>query len=128
MATIFTRIANGEIPSYKVAENDDFYAFPCPTTITVKEPDSVDKFFGKDVVYTHTLDTIEDGVVTYTFEELFDVDDTYSIKAITVGGDGTFENGVFTFEGTGTFTVTATDNFYCNHHRKRTCKRRQIYR
>lgn len=27
MATIFTKIANGEIPSYKVAENDDFYAF-----------------------------------------------------------------------------------------------------
>ena len=27
MATIFTRIANGEIPSYKVAENDDYYAF-----------------------------------------------------------------------------------------------------
>ncbi|MBQ9591423.1 MAG: HIT family protein [Paludibacteraceae bacterium] len=27
MATIFTKIANGEIPSYKVAENDDFFAF-----------------------------------------------------------------------------------------------------
>ena len=27
MATIFTRIAHGEIPSYKCAENDDFYAF-----------------------------------------------------------------------------------------------------
>lgn len=27
MSTIFTRIINGEIPSYKVAENDDFYAF-----------------------------------------------------------------------------------------------------
>ena len=27
MATLFTRIAQGEIPSYKVAENDDFYAF-----------------------------------------------------------------------------------------------------
>ncbi len=27
MATIFTRIANGEIPSYKVAESDDYYAF-----------------------------------------------------------------------------------------------------
>lgn len=25
--TIFTRIAKGEIPSYKVAENEDFYAF-----------------------------------------------------------------------------------------------------
>ncbi|MBQ5984376.1 MAG: HIT family protein [Bacteroidales bacterium] len=27
MATIFSRIASGEIPSYKVAENEDFYAF-----------------------------------------------------------------------------------------------------
>ena len=27
MATIFTRIINGEIPAYKVAENDDFLAF-----------------------------------------------------------------------------------------------------
>jgi histidine triad (HIT) family protein len=27
MATLFTRIANGEIPSYKVAESEDFYAF-----------------------------------------------------------------------------------------------------
>ncbi len=25
--TIFTKIAKGEIPSYKVAENEDFYAF-----------------------------------------------------------------------------------------------------
>ena len=27
MATIFTRIVAGEIPSYKVAESEDFYAF-----------------------------------------------------------------------------------------------------
>ncbi len=27
MSTIFTKIINGEIPSYKVAENDQFYAF-----------------------------------------------------------------------------------------------------
>lgn len=27
MATIFSRIAAGEIPSYKVAENEDFFAF-----------------------------------------------------------------------------------------------------
>lgn len=27
MATIFTRIAAGEIPSYKCAENEDYYAF-----------------------------------------------------------------------------------------------------
>ncbi|MEA3505118.1 MAG: HIT family protein [Bacteroidota bacterium] len=27
MSTIFTKIVNGEIPAYKVAENDDFLAF-----------------------------------------------------------------------------------------------------
>ena len=27
MATIFSRIANGEIPSYKIAEDDEFFAF-----------------------------------------------------------------------------------------------------
>ena len=27
MATLFTRIAQGEIPSWKVAESEDFYAF-----------------------------------------------------------------------------------------------------
>ena len=27
MASIFTRIVNGEIPSYKIAESSDFYAF-----------------------------------------------------------------------------------------------------
>ncbi|WP_304156324.1 HIT family protein, partial [Mesonia mobilis] len=27
MATIFTKIINGEIPSYKVAETEDFFAF-----------------------------------------------------------------------------------------------------
>jgi len=27
MATLFTKIAAGEIPSYKVAENEEFYAF-----------------------------------------------------------------------------------------------------
>ena len=27
MATIFTRIVNGEIPNYKIAEDENFYAF-----------------------------------------------------------------------------------------------------
>ncbi|MFD2563249.1 HIT family protein [Aquimarina rubra] len=27
MSTLFTKIINGEIPSYKVAENENFYAF-----------------------------------------------------------------------------------------------------
>ena len=27
MSSIFTKIINGEIPSYKIAEDDNFYAF-----------------------------------------------------------------------------------------------------
>ena len=27
MSTVFTKIINGQIPSYKVAENDDYFAF-----------------------------------------------------------------------------------------------------
>ncbi|NNJ38898.1 MAG: HIT family protein, partial [Flavobacteriaceae bacterium] len=27
MASIFTKIIQGDIPSYKIAENEDFYAF-----------------------------------------------------------------------------------------------------
>ena len=27
MSSIFTKIVNGQIPSYKIAENDDFFAF-----------------------------------------------------------------------------------------------------
>ncbi|MCQ2187040.1 MAG: HIT family protein [Bacteroidales bacterium] len=46
MATIFTRIAKGEIPSYKVAESDEFYAFldisPLATGHTLVIPKNVE--------------------------------------------------------------------------------------
>ena len=53
MATIFTRIVNGEIPSYKVAENDKFYAFldirPLKVGHTLVIPKAeVDYFFDLD--------------------------------------------------------------------------------
>jgi histidine triad (HIT) family protein len=50
MRSIFTRIINGEIPSYKIAENDRFYAFldvfplkPGHTLVVPKQ--ETDKFF-----------------------------------------------------------------------------------
>jgi histidine triad (HIT) family protein len=50
MSSIFTKIINGEIPSYKIAENDKFYAFldvfplqPGHTLVVPKQ--EVDKFF-----------------------------------------------------------------------------------
>lgn len=54
MATIFTRIAKGEIPSYKVAENDGYYAFldinPLAEGHTLVIPKNVedDYIFGLD--------------------------------------------------------------------------------
>jgi histidine triad (HIT) family protein len=53
MATIFTKIIKGEIPSYKIAENNDFYAFldinpnaKGHTLVVPKKP--VDKIFDLD--------------------------------------------------------------------------------
>ena len=43
MATIFSRIIAGEIPSYKVAENEDYYAFLDinPLVVPKKEVDYI---------------------------------------------------------------------------------------
>ena len=53
MASIFTRIINGEIPCYKIAENDDFFAFldinPLAEGHTLVVPKKeVDYFFDLD--------------------------------------------------------------------------------
>jgi len=53
MATIFTKIINGEIPSYKIAEDDNYYAFldiaPLTKGHTLVVPKKeVDYFFDLD--------------------------------------------------------------------------------
>jgi histidine triad (HIT) family protein len=50
MATLFSRIINGEIPSYKIAENEKFYAFLdisplCPGHTLVVPKTETDYFF-----------------------------------------------------------------------------------
>ncbi|MCQ2142848.1 MAG: HIT family protein [Bacteroidales bacterium] len=59
MATIFTRIAKGEIPSYKVAEDENYYAFldiaPMAEGHTLVIPKNVEDdyiFSLSDEVYT----------------------------------------------------------------------------
>ena len=48
--TIFTKIAKGEIPSYKVAESDEFYAFldisPLAEGHTLVIPKNVEDDYG----------------------------------------------------------------------------------
>ena len=61
MATIFTKIAKGEIPSYKCAENEDFYAFldisPLAEGHTLVVPKHVeeDYIFGLDTATYQNL-------------------------------------------------------------------------
>jgi histidine triad (HIT) family protein len=50
MSTLFSRIINGEIPSYKIAENEKFYAFLdisplCPGHTLVVPKTETDYFF-----------------------------------------------------------------------------------
>ena len=67
MASIFSKIAAGEIPSYKIAENDEFYAFldinPMAKGHTLvipkKETDYIfdieDEILGRMVIFAKTI-------------------------------------------------------------------------
>jgi len=67
MASIFSKIAAGEIPSYKIAENDEFYAFldinPMAKGHTLvipkKETDYIfdieDEILGRVVIFAKTI-------------------------------------------------------------------------
>lgn len=60
MATLFTKIINGEVPCYKIAETDDYFAFldinPNAKGHTLCIPkQEVDKLFDLDEVTYHGL-------------------------------------------------------------------------
>ena len=57
MATIFTRIANGEIPSYKVAENEDFYAFLDIAPMAKGHTLVIPKHVEDDYIFNHDAKT-----------------------------------------------------------------------
>ncbi len=97
---------NNENESFVIGE---IYTFT-PETIP-----SIDKFIGKDVTYTHTLETAEANTVTYDFADLFTVIDGVPVDMdnLTVTG-ATYEDGKITLEGFGEHIITVTDNYYCN--------------
>lgn len=51
MATVFTRIANGEIPSYKVAEDENYYAFLDINPMTQGHTLVIPKKIEKDYIF-----------------------------------------------------------------------------
>ena len=64
MATIFTKIINGEIPSYKVAEDENFYAFLDINPLAKGHTLVVPK---KEVNYIFDLDdSTYNGLFTFT--------------------------------------------------------------
>ena len=61
MATIFTRIAQGEIPSYKVAENEDYYAFLDISPLTLGHTLVIPKHVEDDYIF-HLDAPVYDGL------------------------------------------------------------------
>lgn len=57
MSTIFTKIAKGEIPSYKVAENDEFYAFLDINPLTLGHTLVIPKHTEDDYIFNLDPDT-----------------------------------------------------------------------
>ena len=51
MATLFTKIANGEIPSRKVAESEDFYAFLDISPLAAGHTLVIPKKFEEDYIF-----------------------------------------------------------------------------
>lgn len=61
MATIFTKIVRGEIPSYKVAENEDYYAFLDISPLTEGHTLVVPKHVEDDYIF-HLDDAVYQGL------------------------------------------------------------------
>lgn len=59
MATIFTRIAKGEIPSYKCAEDENFYAFLDISPLTEGHTLVIPKNVEDDYIFNLDLETYE---------------------------------------------------------------------
>ena len=59
MATIFTKIANGEIPSYKVAESEEFYAFLDISPLALGHTLVIPKHVEDDYIFNLTPETYD---------------------------------------------------------------------
>ena len=82
MASIFTKIVNGEIPCYKVAETDDFLAFldvnPKPKGHTLCIPKKeIDKIFDLD-------ETTYNGLMSFSRKVALAIEKTIDCKRVGV--------------------------------------------
>ena len=59
MATIFTKIATGQIPSFKVAESEDFYAFLDISPLAAGHTLVIPKKVEEDYIFNLDQDTYE---------------------------------------------------------------------
>ena len=82
MASIFTRIVNGEIPCYKIAENEDFLAFLDIMPLTKGHTLVIPK---KEVDYIFDLDdTLYVGLMQFSKQVAVAIEKAVSCKRIGV--------------------------------------------
>ena len=86
MASIFTKIINGEIPCFKIAENEDFIAFldvnPNTKGHTLCVPkQEIDKIFDLDKNYYLALMEFS-RTIAIAIEKAISCKATYNIKSI----------------------------------------------
>ena len=67
MATLFTKIAQGEIPSYKVAENADYYAFLDIAPLAKGHTLVIPKHVEDDYIF-HLEEPVYEGLVKFARE------------------------------------------------------------
>lgn len=64
MATLFTRIAQGEIPSFKVAENEEYYAFLDIAPLAKGHTLVIPKHVEDDYIF-HLEEPVYEGLVKF---------------------------------------------------------------
>ena len=84
MATIFTRIAQGEIPSYKCAENEDFYAFLDIAPLAKGHTLVIPKHVEDDYIF-HLDEKTYEGLTKFAREVAIAIKQAVPCKRVTEG-------------------------------------------
>jgi len=99
-----------------VTINDNNTCITATGKVTLKAPANQTKWTATNKTVNLTINTVGQNQ-TFKFADVFTAVNGAYIKAatVTVDNGGNFVNGVITVPGkAGTYTVTVTDNFYCN--------------
>lgn len=109
-----------------VSITDNYYCSPTTVTVTVKEPDAINKFVAKEnLTFEHT---VQGGTIEKTVGDIFatvenvtvknegikvTVTDSEGVKTTLVENSEDWTKGTLSFRGAGAVVITITDNYFC---------------